>query len=139
MHENLKRGGEAPEGPKDRSFGFVFCGFFTIVSLVLWWKDTSYWPWTLGVAAVFLVLALTIPRVLNPLNILWMKFGLLLHSIVNPLVMGLIFYFTVTPTALILRVLGKDHLRLKLEPNSSSYWIEREPPGPDPKTMPNVY
>jgi len=82
---------------------------------------------------------LTIPKVLAPLNKLWMKFGLLLHSIVNPLVMGLLFFLTITPIALFFRASGKDQLRLKLDPAARSYWIVREPPGPDPKTMPNVY
>lgn len=139
MLEDAKRGNQVPPGPSDRSFGFVFFGFFTIVSIVLWWKDSNNWTYTLAVAGVFLVLALVIPRVLNPLNKLWMKFGELLHNIVNPIVMGLIFFVTITPIALYFRVSGKDQLRLKLDPDARSYWIDREPPGPDPKTMPNVY
>ena len=139
MHEDLKRGNKVPEGPKDRSFGLVFFGFFTLVSIMLWWKGSNHWPWTLGVAAVFLVLALTFPRVLAPLNKVWMKFGLLLHNIVNPLVMGLLFFLTITPIALFFRTSGKDQLNLKRDPDARSYWIDREPPGPDPKTMPNVY
>ncbi|HMB48131.1 MAG TPA: SxtJ family membrane protein, partial [Afifellaceae bacterium] len=74
-----------------------------------------------------------------PLNKLWMKFGLLLHNIVNPLVMGLLFFLTITPIALYFRISGKDPLKLRLEPDARSYWIDRDPPGPDPKTMPNVY
>jgi hypothetical protein len=53
--------------------------------------------------------------------------------------MGLIFFLTVTPIALYFRISGKDQLRLKLDPGADTYWIDREPPGPDPKTMPNVY
>jgi len=134
-----KRGNKVPEGPTDRSFGLVFFGFFSILSIVLWWKASNNWPYTLAAAGIFLALAMTIPRVLNPLNKIWMKFGELLHKIVNPVVMGLIFFVTITPIALYFRVSGKDQLRLKLDPAASSYWIDREPPGPDPKTMPNVY
>ncbi len=64
-----------------------------------------------------------------------MKFGLLLHRVVNPLTMGVIFFFTVTPIALMFRILGKDPLRLKLDPEAKSYWIYRDPPGPRPDSM----
>ena len=69
---------------------------------------------------------------LRPLNRLWLKFGLLLHKVVNPIVMALVFFGTVLPTGLIMRVLGKDLLRLKRQPDANSYWIERRPPGPAP-------
>lgn len=64
-----------------------------------------------------------------------MKFGLLLHLVVNPVVMGMIFFLTVTPTAVVFRILGKDPLRLKLDPAAKSYWIHRQPPGPKPASM----
>ena len=66
---------------------------------------------------------------------LWLKFGLLLHKIVNPVIMALLFYGTVLPTGLIARAMGKDLLRLKREPDAESYWIVRTPAGPAPETM----
>jgi hypothetical protein len=75
------------------------------------------------------------PAVLNPLNRVWLKFGLLLHKVVNPAIMALLFYGTVLPTGLIMRAMGKDLLRLKREPDAASYWIVRAPPGPAPETM----
>ena len=56
-------------------------------------------------------------------------------GVVNPLVMGLLFYLTVTPTGLLMRLFGKDPLRLRFDPEAKSYWIERQPPGPAPETM----
>ena len=73
---------------------------------------------------------------LNPLNRIWLKFGLLLHRVVNPVIMALLFYGTVLPTGLIARAMGKDLLRLKREPNADSYWIVRAPPGPSPGRTP---
>lgn len=96
--------------------------------------ETPRW-WLLAIAAVFLLLALVRPAVLRPLNQVWHRFGLLVHRIVTPLVLGLLFFVAVTPTALAMRLLGKDVLRLKFEPEAESYWIKREPPGPDPRTM----
>ena len=74
------------------------------------------------------------PKSLTVLNRLWFKLGVLLHHVINPVVMGLIFYVTVFPTGLVFRLTGKDILRLKREPGSDGYWIKR-PPGPAPETM----
>jgi hypothetical protein len=63
------------------------------------------------------------------------KLGLLLSRIVTPVVMGVVFFAVVTPVALILRVLGKDPLRLKLDPTAATYWIDRIPPGPSPESI----
>jgi large-conductance mechanosensitive channel len=95
--------------------------------------------WSLGTAAVFLALALAAPKTLAPLSRLWMKFGLLLHAVVNPVVMAFLFFSTVTPIALIMRALGQDPLRLKLDPAAKTYWIDRTPPGPAPDTMPRQF
>ena len=89
----------------------------------------------LHVAGIFLLLALAAPAFLGPLNRLWTKFGLLLHRIVNPVVLGLMFYIAVVPVALIMRLLGKDPLQRRFDPQADSYWQPRNPPGPAPKSM----
>jgi len=135
-HERIARD-EAVSGSSDRSFGLVFAGFFSLLTLLkLVWSGWSPSGWVyLGLALAFAAVALTIPAVLAPLNRLWMKLGLLLHRIVSPLVMGMLFYTVVTPIGLLMRALGKDLLRLKRDPAAESYWIMREPPGPAPETM----
>ena len=70
---------------------------------------------------------------------MWVKLGALLYVIVSPIVMALLFYLTVTPLALLMRVPGKDPLRLRRDPNAASYWIERTPPGPAPESMKNQF
>jgi hypothetical protein len=134
IHENYSRS-ETAAGGSDRSFGIVITGAFTLMSLLNWWHEGHSWPWTGGVAVVFLGAALLYPATLKPLNRLWLKFGLLLHRMVNPIVMALVFFGTVLPTGLVMRALGKDLLRLKRQPNVNSYWIERRPPGPASETM----
>ena len=91
--------------------------------------------WSLTVAAVILTIALIRPALLAPFNRVWMKFGLLLHKITNPIIMGLIFFLAVTPTAVVMRAIGKDPLRRKFDKSAQSYWIERVPPGPEPESM----
>ena len=83
--------------------------------------------WSLVVAIIFFILGLINSKVLTPLNKLWFKFGLLLGKIVSPLIMGIIFFFVVTPTAFIMRIIGKDLLNLKFN-NKKTYWIEKTGP-----------
>jgi hypothetical protein len=85
------------------------------------------------------VVALVYPRLLAPLNKLWLKFGLLLYKVMNPLVLGLLFFVTITPIGIVMRLFGKDFLRLRLDRSAKSYWIERTPPGPPPQSMKNQF
>ena len=137
-HEELTRK-HAVRGSSDRSFGLVFATFFAFVSLAPLWKHHPLRPWALALAALFLAVGILRPVWLHPLNQAWIKLGLFLGRIVNPIVMGLLFFIAVAPTALLFRLLGKDPLRLALDPGASSYWIDRRPPGPAPETMSNQF
>ena len=133
-HEVFSRE-EKIEVGSDRWFGIVMAAALLAVTSLNAWHSSRLWPWTGGLAALFLAAGLFRPSVLNPLNRIWLKFGLLLHRLVNPIVMALVFYGTVLPTGLVMRMLGKDLLRLKRQPGADSYWIVRQPPGPSPETM----
>lgn len=133
-HESFSREETVAPG-SDRTFGFVMAGAFAILTAINGWHDRRLWPWTGGMACLFLAAALLNPAALHPLNRVWLKFGQLLHKIANPLVMGLMFFGAVLPTGLAMRALGKDLLRLKRRPEAASYWIERRPPGPAPESM----
>ncbi len=112
----------------DRSFGLVFAGFFAIVALLPLLHDGRVRWWAIVVAGVFAAIAFIVPRLLHPLNRVWYALGLLLHRVVNPIILGLMFYGAILPMAMLLRWLGKDLLRLKRDPAAASYWIAREPP-----------
>ncbi|MBI2240889.1 MAG: hypothetical protein HYU59_08820 [Magnetospirillum gryphiswaldense] len=123
----------------ERSFGLVFAVFFTLVGLWPLKSGGDIRLWALAAAVAFLVAALAVPKWLNPLNLLWFKFGLLLHKIMTPLIMGLLFFVTVTPIGVLMRATGKDPMRLKRDPAATSYWIKRDPPGPAPDSMKNQF
>lgn len=123
------------EGSSDRVFGLVFAAFFSIMACLPLFSGEALRIWELVLGGVFLSLALLAPSMLARLNRLWIRFGLLLGKMVSPIAMGVLFLLVITPIGWILRLMGKDPLRLKFDPAAASYWIPRNPPGPDPKNM----
>ena len=116
------------EQSSEKSFGVVFSIVFLIVALYPLINSESLRLWALVVSIIFFLLAFLAPKILVLPNKLWFKFGLLVGSIVAPIVMTLIYFVTVLPTGLIMRLLGKDLLKQKLDKNAKSYWIERKEP-----------
>ena len=111
----------------NRNFGIVFSVFFLIISLWPLKSGNELNLFLLLISAIFLLLGLTNSKLLSPLNIIWFKFGLFLGKMVSPVVMGIIFFFVVTPISLILKIFRKDVLNLKKN-NKNSYWIEKTGP-----------
>jgi len=108
---------------------------FVLLASINAWHAGILWPWLTGIATLCLASAWLRPELLRPLNHVWFRFGLALHAIINPMVMGLLFFGAVTPTGWIMRARGKDLLHLQRSPRLDSYWILRRPPGPAPQTM----
>ena len=138
MHEDFDRHGDVKVG-SERGFGVVFAVVFAVVALWPLMDGAPVRLWAAVVAAVFLGLGFLVPRALRPLNLLWFRFGMVLYKVVNPLVMALLFFTTVMPIGLLMRLVGKDPLRLRPDPEADSYWIERDPAGPEPETMKNQF
>ena len=133
-HESYRER-ETVKGSSNRAFGIVFTVVFTAIGLFPLVNSGALRWWAIGIAALFLLAAFAYPKSLSPLNRLWTRFGLLLHRVVNPLVMGLLFFLVVTPIALLMRIFGKRPLQLKTDPDAQTYWIPRDPPGPEPESM----
>ncbi len=128
------------EGSSNRSFGLVFAAVFLIIAAwpMVWRTGGMRW-WAVAVAVVFALLAMAAPSVLAAPNRWWMKLGLLMGSIVSPIVLGLLFFLVFTPMGWFLQRFGTDSLRLKRDPALTSYWIERKPPGPPPESLNNQF
>ena len=139
MHENYDREEEIT-GSSDRGFGIVFTVFFLVLAALKAYVGAYEWAvgWLIA-AAIMLILALFASSWLAPFNKLWMKFGLLLHKIVNPIIMGAMFFVVLAPVGLTMRLFGWDALSRRLKPDADTYWVEREDPGPAPDTMKNQF
>ena len=126
---------EEPGSSSERGFGLIVAAAAAIIGLwPLLRGDQPRW-WLMGAALVLLVISMLAAWVLRPLNRFWSWFGLLLNRVISPVILGIIFYGVLTPIGLILRVRGRDILRLRFDRTAASYWIAREPPGPRPNTM----
>lgn len=139
MQESTPRHTEPLEGSSNRSFGLVFAVFFLVVALLPVLHGDSLRLWAVYISSAFGVIAFIVPAVLSPFNRLWTVFGMMLHRIVSPVALGILFFCVVTPIALLMRLLGEDPLRLKLDKAASSYWIDRAPPGPDADSLKNQF
>jgi len=135
IHEDFSRD-QPVKLSSDRAFGWVFVAVFLIVAL---WPlvsgGTLRW-WSLIISGLVLFATLTAPSLLTVPNRLWRRFGLLLHRIVSPVALALMFYVVITPVGLLMRMFARNNLRLRREPDTESYWIKREPPGPRPDSLP---
>ncbi|MBI4969550.1 MAG: hypothetical protein HZC25_15645 [Rhodospirillales bacterium] len=137
-HENHAHAQSVKQG-SDKAFGLVFAVFFAIIGL--WPLKGGEGPrvWALGLAIAFLLVALIRPDILKPLNRLWFLFGLVLHRIVSPIVMALLFFAVVTPVGLLMRLFGKDPMQRRFDAKAESYWIPRPPPVEGQGSMTNQF
>jgi|TARA_B110000881_G_C18270636_1_gene362546 hypothetical protein len=108
----------------NKSFGIVFFLFFLIISIYPLLTENEIRLWALIISIIFLLLGLANSIILNPLNKIWFKFGILLGSIVSPIIMAIVFFIVVTPTSIIMRLLGKDILNIKKN-KKNTYWIDK--------------
>lgn len=111
----------------NKSFGIVFFIVFLIISIYPMLGGDSLRVWSLAISIIFLILGLLNSKILSPLNKFWFKFGIFLGKIISPIIMGIIFFFVVTPIGYLMRLFKKDVLSLKFNGNKS-YWIKKNGP-----------
>ena len=109
----------------EKNFGILFTSVFLLIAIWPLVEGETVRIWSLILSFIFLITTFFKQNLLKPLNIIWTKFGELLGKIIAPIVMALIFFIILTPLSFIIRIFGKDLLRLKFSKNRS-YWIKRE-------------
>ena len=125
--------------PSNRSFGWTFSGIFLAVGVYGLWRGGAVLSWLLLAAVVMAVVTVSRETWLTPLNRAWMSLGLLLGRVVNPLVLGVIFFGIFTLVGLVMRMWGRDAMARRFEPDLKSYWLERNPPGPADDSYRNMF
>lgn len=117
--------------PSNRRFGLTFAAVFLALGAcaVIRAHGAAVYVALFAIGVMFGSIALTVPRFLEPINVLWFHFGELLGRVVSPLVLGIIYFGLLVPIAFVARLLGRDELHLKQQ-TVATYWISRNPPGP---------
>lgn len=125
--------------PLNRSVGLIFAAFFMLIALfpIAYGRDVHIWA--LILSGGFGLIVFLAPQLLTPLTKYWMGLAHILHKIVSPIVLGVLFFLVVAPVGFLMRLSGKDPLRLKLEPKAQTYWQERQSPSPDPESLLNQF
>ena len=139
MNDYTPKYADEDRGDANRGFGLVFASVFLLIALYPLLGNGEIRFLSLSISGIFLIVALSLPNVLTPATLLWMKFGAILHKLVSPFILGLVFFLLITPTGMLMRILGKDLLRLRIDPSSESYWIKRVPPGPAAESLNNQF
>jgi hypothetical protein len=120
-----------PALPSNRSFGWTFTGVFALGAIL--------YPWVIALAAATALVTLVRAQWLAPLNRAWMAFGAVLHRVVSPVVLGIIYFGVFTPVAYVMRAAGRDVLARRFDKQLPSYWIDRDPPGPPDGSFRNMF
>ena len=124
MHENLSDDHIA-EGPTDKSFGLVFAALFLGVGVWPLVSNNEIRWWAIGASGLLVCLALLLPSALTHPNRLWMKLGLVLGRVTSTVALTILFFLVVTPTGILLKLFGKDPMKLRFDTTAKSYWIPR--------------
>lgn len=126
LHEDLSRQ-SAEERSSERELGVTFAAILSVIGFVRLYQGHDWWATCLSAAAIFLFLAFFWVAPLRPINRLWYRLGLLMFHMVNPVIMGIVFFVTISPIGLLMRLSGKDQLKLKFDREAETYWEKRRP------------
>jgi hypothetical protein len=138
FHEDLAKDLRV-KGSSDRNFGLIVGAFLTVISLLPLRTGGHIRTRGLALAVILILVALLKPSLLKPLNRWWMRLGLLLGKVMNPVASAILFFVVFTPAGIVIRMFGGDLLHLKYSSSAASYWILRDPPGPSAESMPKQF
>lgn len=118
------------ESQRLRKFGIVMAVAFGILGALLLWRGREWAEYLLYVGGAFLLVGLVAPKVLGPIERVWMKFAHLLGTVMTTIILTLTFFVVITPMGILLRLMGKDLLGMRGDPSIESYWVPVEEDGP---------
>jgi cell division protein FtsW (lipid II flippase) len=115
-----------------REFGLLVGGVLLALGLFALFRGKDWGQWATGIGGALIALGLMLPIVLKPFQKIWMALALLLGAVMSRLILLLLFYLVLTPIAIFARLIGKSFLDLKIDKNTTSYWIKRSAEGQSP-------
>jgi hypothetical protein len=109
-----------------RKFGWLVGGVLIALSILMWLRHRTYFPYFLAPGIALVVFGFLFPKALKHVYIAWMSLAIVLGFVVSNIILTLFFFLVITPIGLTARLLGKDFLRLKIDRETPTYWIRRE-------------
>jgi hypothetical protein len=113
-----------------RKFGLVMAAPLAVIGALLVWKGRPTATYVFALAALFALLGMAAPRLLAPVERAWMALAAVLATVMTHVVLTLTFALLITPMGLVMRLLRKDPLQRKRDPERSTFWVPVEPDGP---------
>lgn len=110
----------------EKTFGYFFSFIFLIIAIYPYINGGDLRAWSLLISLLILVITFLKPQLLSKLNYLWAKLGILIGGIVSPIILGIVYFFVVFPTGLLMKIFRKDILNINFDDKKSSYWILKE-------------
>lgn len=119
----------------NHQFGILLSGVFcALAGLAIYRSQSALAGRYLACGTLLALVTWRVPQLLTPFNRAWMTLGDWLGRIMNPIILAIIFWVVVSPLAIVLRIFGRDELRLK-KGNRSTYWKPRTSRGPLPESF----
>jgi hypothetical protein len=136
FHEDFSRHDDIKSGT-DRSFGLTVGGILVLIAAARSYFHGLGWVQygLVGIGVVLILLGLIAPSSLHGLHRAWVRLGLIVFRVINPVVLGLIYAVVIVPIGFLMRLTGRDPLHLEFDARAESYWVTRDPPGPAPDSM----
>lgn len=113
-----------------RKFGLTIGVAFGVLSAFLWWRERPSFLLFSGISAALIFAALLVPRVLGPVESIWMKVAHVMGAIMTRVLLTLTYFLMITPIGFLMRLFGKDPLQIRPAPTRPSFWVEVPDDGP---------
>lgn len=115
------------ETKKDlRKFGISVGIILIVISAILFWNEKNSYLYFGITGAVLGILSITFPKILKPINKIWMSLAIVMGWLMTRAILIILFYIVLTPIAFIAKIFRKNFLNLKIDKSVNSYWEVRE-------------
>ena len=112
--------------PSNKNFGITFSIVFFILFIFFYDVSKLYFSILLSLSVIFLILGLNNSELLSKPNKYWNRFGILLGTIIAPIVMSVVFYLVVVPIGVFMKIIKSNYLDIKIDKNIHTYWKKKD-------------
>ncbi len=109
-----------------RKFGWVVGLAFLLLAAFLWWRGISWFQVPAWIGGTLVVLGTLVPKILRPVYFAWMSMAVVMGFVMTRVLLTIFFFLVIVPVGLFFRLIGRDALQRKIDPEATTYWIDKE-------------